>query len=469
MTIRERIDASPMSPYQWLIIGLCTLLNALDGFDVLAMAFTANRVSADFALSGAQLGMLLSSGLLGMAAGSLLLAPFADAIGRRPMTILSSGLAAAGMLLSATAHSAAELGGWRFLTGLGVGGILACTNVIASEYSSKRWRGMSVAIYTAGYGLGATLGGMAAVGLQASFGWRSVFLFGGAITAAVCLLLVALLPESVDFLVSRRPAGALERLNRISRRIGQPVSAELPAGTAAAAGSRTAVRNQIATLFSARHRRVTVLVWAAFFTTMFGFYFANSWTPKLLVAAGMTESQGVVGGLMLTLGGTFGSLLFGALSTKWNARAVLLWFTVLSAVAMVVFISTASFMAVAFAAGVVVGMLINGCIAGLYTISPASYEAPIRSTGVGWALGVGRLGAIIAPLATGALLDASWTPVQLYLGVGAVLLVAAAAVWFLGGTSRTAAPADATQAGDAGADDAGAQGPTVGAGAAHRH
>lgn len=445
MTIRERIDASAMSPYQWLIIGLCTLLNALDGFDVLAMAFTANRVSADFALNGAQLGVLLSSGLLGMAAGSLLLAPFADVIGRRPMTILATALAAVGMFLSATAHSAVELGAWRFLTGLGVGGILACTNVIASEYSSRRGRGMSVAIYTAGYGVGATLGGMAAVGLQAAFGWRSVFVLGGTVTAAVCLLLVALLPESVDFLVSRRPARALERLNRISGRIGQPASAELPAGAGPEAGSRATVRNQVATLFSARHRRVTVLVWAAFFTTMFGFYFVNSWTPKLLVTAGMTESQGVVGGLMLTLGGTFGSLLFGALATKWNARSVLLWFTVLAAVAMVVFISTASFMAVAFAAGVVVGMLINGCIAGLYTISPASYEAPIRSTGVGWALGMGRLGAIIAPLATGALLDASWTPVQLYLGVGAVLLVAAAAVWLLG-PARAAAPAGAAGA-----------------------
>ena len=174
---------------------------------------------------------------------------------------------------------------------------------------------------------------------------------------------------------------------------------------------------------------------------MFGFYFVNSWTPKLLVTAGMTESQGVVGGLMLTLGGTFGSLLFGALATKWNARSVLHggsrswppWRWWCSS-------HTASFMAVAFAAGVVVGMLINGCIAGLYTISPASYEAPIRSTGVGWALGIGRFGAIIAPLATGALLDASWTPVQLYLGVGAVLLVAAAAVWLLG-PARAAAPA----------------------------
>ena len=226
MTIRERIDASAMSPYQWLIIGLCTLLNALDGFDVLAMAFTANRVSADFALNGAQLGVLLSSGLLGMAAGSLLLAPFADVIGRRPMTILATALAAVGMFLSATAHSAVELGAWRFLTGLGVGGILACTNVIASEYSSRRGRGMSVAIYTAGYGVGATLGGMAAVGLQAAFGWRSVFVLGGTATAPSASCWWPCFRNRSISLLPERPARALERLNRIGGRIGQPASAE---------------------------------------------------------------------------------------------------------------------------------------------------------------------------------------------------------------------------------------------------
>jgi MFS family permease len=120
-----------------------------------------------------------------MAIGSLGLAPFADIIGRRPMVLISVGLATAGMLLSSMAHSAVELGIWRVVTGLGIGGILACTNVIASEYSSKRWRGMAISIYTAGYGIGATLGGAAAVTLQASFGWRSVFLLGGICTPAV--------------------------------------------------------------------------------------------------------------------------------------------------------------------------------------------------------------------------------------------------------------------------------------------
>ncbi|GAA1495103.1 MFS transporter [Paeniglutamicibacter kerguelensis] len=441
MNIRERIDASPMSPFQWVVVGVCTFLNALDGFDVLAMAFTANRVSTEFGLSGSQLGVLLSAGLFGMAAGSLVLAPFADVFGRRPMLLFTTGLAAAGMFLSATAHSVLELGLWRVVTGLGVGGILACTNVITSEYANKRWRGMAVSIYTAGYGVGATLGGMAAVSLQASFGWRSVFVFGGIVSTIALLLLLAIVPESVDFLVSKRPARAEARLAALVRRLRLNQDTVLLPEAAVGGAVGAAKGKQLTALFSPANRRSTALIWVAFFATMFGFYFVNSWTPKLLVTAGMTESQGVVGGLMLTLGGTFGSLLFGALTTKWEARKVLLVFTVLSSITMVLFISVAGILALAFAMGIVVGMLINGCIAGLYTLAPASYAPQNRGTGVGWAIGVGRFGAILAPLAAGALLDAAWTAGQLYLGVGIVVLVAAAAVAFMRSPQGTIAGA----------------------------
>ncbi|XAZ31275.1 MFS transporter [Paenarthrobacter ureafaciens] len=436
MDLRERINTSKMSPYQWAIIGMCVLLNALDGFDVLAMAFTANGVTKEFGLTGSELGVLLSAGLVGMAIGSLCLAPLADIIGRRPMIIGSVGAAGAGMLLAATAGHMAQLGIWRFLTGLGVGCILACTNVIASEYSSKKRRGLSIGIYTAGYGIGATLGGAAAVYLQSQYGWRSVFVFGGICTLSILVVLLFLLPESVDFLVTKRPRNAVGRLNQIARKTGHPEVSVLP-DVQAEARSKA---NPISDLLTPVNRRSTLLLWVAFFATMFGFYFVNSWTPRLLVTAGMTESQGITGGLMLTLGGIFGSVLYGVLASKWNSKIVLVAFMVLSAVMIVVFISAASVVLLALGAGVLVGMLINGCIAGLYTIAPSLYPASVRSTGVGWGIGIGRIGAIIAPLITGALLDASWSAVQLYLGVGVVVLISAAAV----GMIRSKAPAKDT-------------------------
>ncbi|QOD02680.1 MFS transporter [Pseudarthrobacter sp. BIM B-2242] len=441
MDLRERINTSKMSPYQWAIIGMCVLLNALDGFDVLAMAFTANGVTKEFGLTGSELGILLSAGLVGMAIGSLCLAPLADIIGRRPMIIASVGAAGAGMLLAATATTMEQLGIWRLLTGLGVGCILACTNVIASEYSSKKRRGLSISIYTAGYGIGATLGGAAAVYLQSQYGWRSVFVFGGVSTLSILLVLLFLLPESVDFLVTKRPRNVLDRLNRIARKTGHPEVTALP-DVQAVAKAKT---NPVSDLLSPANRRSTLLLWLAFFTTMFGFYFVNSWTPRLLVTAGMTESQGITGGLMLTLGGIFGAVLYGVLATKWNSKIVLVAFTVLSAVMIVVFISSASIIVLALGAGVLVGMLINGCIAGLYTLAPSLYPASVRSTGVGWGIGIGRIGAIIAPLITGALLDASWSAVQLYLAVGAVVLISAVAVGMIRSKEPVKSPASAEE------------------------
>lgn len=426
MNLGERIDASRMSGYQWLIIALCVILNALDGYDVMAMAFTATSVSDDFGLGGGELGLLLSAGLVGMAVGSLVLAPFADAIGRRPMILISVGLSTAGMLLSATAGDVGQLGVWRVVTGLGVGGILACTNVIASEYSSRRWRGLAIALYTSGYGIGATGGGLVAVSLQGEYGWRSVFLVGGVLTGLVLIVLAFLLPESVQFLLTKRPRNALTRVNAIVTKIKQePVTTLDGSGEGPATRQRS---GRVGDLFTAANRRSTLLLWTAFFTLMVGFYFVNSWTPTLLVSSGMTEEQGVTAGMALALGGTLGSILYGGLAARWNSRKVLVGFAVLSAVMMALFISSVGILALAFALGVVVGMLVNGCMAGLYTLAPAVYDTRVRSTGVGWAIGVGRAGAILAPTAAGALLDLGWTAEALYVAVGAVLLVCAGSV-----------------------------------------
>lgn len=438
MNLRARIDAAAMTPYQWMVVALCVLLNCLDGFDVMAMAFTASSLTEEFALSGSELGVLLSAGLVGMAVGSLALAPVADVIGRRPLILISVGLATLGMLLSAVAPSAVLLGLARVVTGLGVGGILASTNVIASEYASARWRGLAIGLYTAGYGIGATLGGVAARGMLADLGWRSVFVAGGVATGIALILLVVLLPESVDFLVQRRPRQAVERINRILGRLGQPA---ITSDTLEAA-PRPTTRHRSGNpgvLLGADLRRSTLLIWVAFLATMFGFYFVNSWTPQLLVTSGMSEADAVTAGMMLALGGTAGSVLYGLVASRLDSRLVLIGFTVLSALTMVVFITSTALLTVALIIGVLVGALINGCIAGLYTITPAVYGTEIRSTGMGWAIGIGRIGAILSPMLAGRLLDASWTPVNLYVGAAVVVAISAVALLFLrtGQAART--------------------------------
>ena len=248
------------------------------------------------------------------------------------------------------------------------------------------------------------------------------------LTLAAIALVTLLVPESVDFLRTQRPAGAQEKLHRIARRLGHPGAYSLGAPEASEAHDRS---SGLAGLFRAGHRFPTLMLWSAFFLIMFGFYVANSWTPRLLVESGMSEQQGIVGGIMLTMGGTFGSLLYGLLTTRWNPRITLAVFTAASAATLVLFITSTGLPLLAFSSGVLVGMLINGCLAGLYTVAPQVYGPRLRTTGVGFGIGVGRAGAILAPIVVGILLDAGWSPTQLYVGVAVVVLAAAGAVWTL--------------------------------------
>ncbi|WP_460960163.1 MFS transporter [Parasphingorhabdus pacifica] len=416
-----------MSRFQWSAVGVCVLLNVLDGFDVLVMAFTANAVADEWGLTGTQLGILLSAGLVGMVVGSMLVAPWADRAGRRPIILGSLVVASVGMLLSSVSQSVLQLGLLRVLTGIGIGAILASSNVIASEYASRRWRGLAVSLNSTGYALGATVGGLVAVILLAEFGWRSVFAFGGAATSLTILLVWVRLPESLDFLVTRRPPRALERVNALAGRLGHAPVDRLPEPSTASSAGGSAIRR----VFAPELRRPTLMLCSAFFLVMAGFYFVTSWTPTLLVEAGLSNTQGVTGGMLLNLGGIFGAALLGALAAYFALRSVLITYLIATGVLLAAFIAATSSLAAAFVLGAVIGLFVNGCVAGLYALTPTVYDAGLRTTGVGTAIGIGRIGAIAAPAVAGALLDAGWSPQSLYLAVGGIFVVTALPLVFL--------------------------------------
>ena len=426
LSLRVKIEQSQMGAYQWMIVAMAVIMNLLDGFDVLALAFTATAIQNEFSLTRIELGYLLSAGLFGMAAGSLFLAPLADKIGRRPLLLMAVLLSTIGMLGSAFISQYQWLGFWRVITGLGVGGILAGTNVITSEYSSRKWRSFAISVYAAGFGVGAVLGGMFAVMLQGEYGWRSVFLAGAILTGIFLVLLFIWLPESIDFLTNKQPKNAEVRLNLIAKKIGLAGDWKLPAKT-----EKVKTKLPISQLFSEKYLHSTLLIWTAFFAIMFSFYFISSWTPALLKEAGMTTEQSVSVGMMISLGGTCGALIYGLLASRWTARGVLILFTVLSSAATIIFILSSSVLWIAMVFGILVGVLMNGCISGLYTLNPLTYDADIRSTGVGWSIGIGRIGAILAPTIAGQLLDMGWDKQSLYVGVGFVMLISTVAIFFL--------------------------------------
>lgn len=417
-----------MNGFQWLVVLLCFAVSMVDGFDVLVMAFAASAVADHWSLGGVELGYLLSAAPVGMACGSLCLAPWADRWGRRPLVVGGLVLVGAAMTGSAFAESPRALGLLRFGTGLGIGGIMASSYVIAGEFASKRWRGLAIGLQSAAFSTGAAVGGLIAGHLIPEAGWRAVFLHGGLTTLALVPAMLAWLPESIDFLVSRRPAAALRRINRLLPRLGLAALARLPDPGRKEAAATARPRD----LLGRGLRRTTLSVWGAFFLALLGFYFVFSWTPRLLATAGLAGSQAIAGGVLLNLGAILGAASVGLLAARFPLDRVLTLCMLANAGLMALFSHLLAAPALAFAVIFLIGFFSNGCIAGLFALTPSLYRPAQRVTGLGWAIGVGRFGAILAPTLTGALVGAHWLPGQLFLLFGVFFVLAAALVARIG-------------------------------------
>lgn len=409
--LQRRVIEGPLTLFQLFAIGICVCLNMVDGFDILAMSFAGSGVKTDWNLTDSQLGYLFSAGLVGMGIGSLTIAPWADRLGRRPIVLLSVAIAGCGMVGSAAASGFVQLLLLRVLTGIGIGGTIASVAVIVSEYAPARWRSVALAIYATGYSIGATIGGaLTALAVQ-RFGWRSAFAIGGLLSLLLVPVAWRRLPESLDFLLTRRPPSALRRVNDLllaMHRETVNILPDSPPGELAPA--RALALRALVT-------RTTILAWLVFFFTMAGFYFVVSWTPRLLTAAGMTASSGMTGGVLLNLGGIGGCLLYawGAWgASRANARWLLTLSLVATALLIGVFGLSISNLDAALWIALMLGMIANSAMAGLYAVGPALYPTAVRATGMGSAIGIGRVGAILAPVISGTLLDAGWTPAHLY-------------------------------------------------------
>lgn len=408
--VRQLVSQGTMSGFQLTAVGICVLLNMLDGFDALATAYTASAISAEWSLTGTQLGTLLSAGVFGMTAGCLVIAPLADHLGRRNVILFGLVLLTVGMLASANVAGPAELGAWRFITGLGIGALLASLTIIASEYSPERRRGVAIGLLSTGFTIGATVGGSIAAALIDAYGWRSVYIAGG-IASAVMLPVVWLqLPESMDFLVTKRPKDALPRLNRLLRRMGHAPLASLPERTAA---ETAAVNAGVVALLKGATLRITLLLWLAFFCVMTSYYFVVSWTPKLLGAL-QSPAAGIQSGVAFNFGCMLGALAFAGLSTKVAVRPLTLGLVSLAAAAVGLLGWSAAQADLSLVMAFAAGFGIFGAVSGLYTLVPALYPPTGRATGLGIAVGVGRIGGILAPLIAGVLLDGGLQTQQLY-------------------------------------------------------
>jgi benzoate transport len=419
---RAILRDSAMTPFQIMVVAICVLLNMIDGFDVLAISFTAPVIAKEWGVTPATLGVLLSAGLAGMALGSLALSPLADLVGRRQVVMLSTAIISVGMLGSAATSNVLELSAMRFLTGLGVGGLLASGNTLLSEYSSDRWRNLSISAMVVGYPAGAIIGGSISAYLISAFGWRSAFLLGGT-CSTILLPLILYLPESIDFLIARGGKDTLSRVNAVMRRLGREPMARLPD----IANEEESPRAVIGA-FEGRFAKPTFLICLSFFMLMLSFYFVLSWTPKNLVDLGFTVRQGIFGSVLLNLGGILGGLAFGYLAGKSNARSLAPYLFVVLFLSILGYGALHSGVAALMTGAFIAGFFMIGCMASLYAIVPQIYPARVRNTGTGLAIGFGRLGAVIGPYVGGLLIAAGWQRLAYYSLLALPVLISAVAV-----------------------------------------
>ena len=384
-----------MGRSQIAAIILCVLLNALDGFDVLAISFASPGIAAQWGVDRAALGLVLSMELIGMAAGSVLLGGLADRAGRRPTILLCLVIMAGGMLAATQASSILSLSAIRLMTGFGIGGMLASTNAMVAELSNSRSRSLAVAVMAAGYPIGAIAGGSAASLILVSGDWRNVFLFGGIMTGIFLPLTYGLLPESMGFLLQKRPQGALRRVNALLVRYRhQPVTALPPP-------DEIAPKASVATLFAPELARVTILLTAAYFAHIMTFYFILKWIPKIVVDMGYAASAAGAVLVWANVGGLVGSLLLSLLSWRISIRALVIAAMLGSAVMVTIFGQGQSSLSTLATIGAAVGFFTNAGVVGLYAIIAQSFPTSVRGGGTGVVIGVGRGGAALGPIIAG--------------------------------------------------------------------
>lgn len=396
-TAQGTIDEGRLGWWQFAALALTVLLNALDGFDVMAISFAAPGIAAEWNVSPDVLGWILSMELLGMAAGSILLGNLADRLGRRPTILGCLTVMTIGMWLAPLSSNPVQLSIWRLLTGLGIGGMLAALNATAAELSNRRYRDLILPLMVVGYPVGGFLGGLLASKVLTGGDWRSVFYLGAGLSTTCIPLVVLLLPETPAWLEERRPAGALDRINRILARFRLPAMDGLP--------PRADVRAKVPVSELLRKPLLprTVLLTLAYLTHVTAYYFFVKWIPKIVVDMGFDASEGARVLTVAMLGGAVGGILLGVLALKTGMRWATVGALAGSFVMLNVFGRTGGEIAALAQIAGLTAFFSNAAAVGFYALLAMAFPSRVRAAGTGFGIGFGRAGAAMGPALAGML------------------------------------------------------------------
>ena len=428
LTVNDIIDERPLSSFQLMTILLCSLVLLLDGFDTQAMGFLVPPISDELGIPLSAFGTVLSAGLFGLMIGAMSAGPIADRWGRKWAIIVSALVFGFFSLLTAGADSIRELVTLRFLTGLGLGGAMPNVVALASEYAPKRLQPILVTSIFAGMGGGAVLASLVGGALIPIWGWRSVFYVGGILPIGLAMCLdqgVAGVRQVPD----RQRCGSSPCFSdRPPNRTGIVGCAACSHRAPWAGMAQSSERFAVAQLFSDGRTTGTLLLWVPFFMNLLILYFILSWLPSLLRQAGMPVSAGITAVMAFSIGGILGAFVQGPLMKAIGVFTTMVAEFVISLVLVVaaslIFENFPLLMTVTF----ILGISVQGAQAGLNVLSAMYYPTVIRSTGVGWALGIGRIGSIVGPMIGGVMLSMEWTPQQIFMAGAVPAICAAVAV-----------------------------------------
>jgi AAHS family 4-hydroxybenzoate transporter-like MFS transporter len=429
------IDAAGMRALQIRTVVLCGMAALLDGLDLQSIGLAAPGIIATLHVPPRSFGLVFSAALLGLMLGAFCLGPVADRIGRR--RILIGALAVFGVftLCTAFATSFEMLLGLRFLAGVGLGGAMPSFISLGSEYAPRRKRAVMVGLLWAGFPLGGVLGGVLGSWIIPVFGWPSIFYVGGVLPLLLALVLVAALPESIGFLVARDHASS-EIATLIGRITGHPP----PPGARFVLGEERPSGVSLRHLFSHGRAAGTVLLWIAYFAIFLMLVTNTAWSPTLLQANGMALAQAAIAMAAFNAGSVIGTSLAGVLITTFDAYRSLAILFIASAVSFGLIGEAAPSFAGTAALQGLTGLFLGAGSSGLIAAAAMFYPTATRSTGVGWAMGMGRLGSFAGPLVVGLMVGARYDIVMTYGAVGCPALVAAGCMVLLGSLRRRGIP-----------------------------
>jgi MFS transporter, AAHS family, 4-hydroxybenzoate transporter len=444
VTPHSIMDGTKTSSLQILTLVLCFLVVAADGFDVASVGYVAPLLKTEWSLSAAQLGPIFGAGLFGLTVGSFLFGPLADRIGRKRVITLSLVLFGIGSLACAYAPSPFWLIVLRFATGAGLGGAMPNAITLSSEFSPARNRALLVTLMFCGFTLGLAFGGVVAALLIPAFGWKGVFIFGGIFPLCLVPVIWIWLPESLRFMAGkpRYEREVRQVLKRLTGDADTPLARIAPED-APVSNARAGSKSAVGTLFSPRYRAGTLLLWLAFFCTLWVYYQVSSWLPTVITGAGIDPSHAARVGAMLPLGGTIGSLVNARLMDRMNPFFVLAGSYAVAAVSIALIGFSIHEPTWVYPTVFMAGLGLSGAQTGANVLVAGFYTTAARATGVSWALGVGRIGSIIGSMTGGILLAAFHSTGAAFVLFAAPVVIAGVAMlangWFYRSNSTTTA------------------------------